>query len=183
MYIIYSSPLGVISYFSVLRETFQVDICCILYFQVLSNLAGVCPIICQFYNYAGIYFFLCLQQWNYLKFLQSFCGINLPLILQNPCHYSGTYTCTINSFMFVGINVCIFKTKPFLRGLIVAVSSGRVAYLGTWIMFAEYLFLRFCEIRQINPLQTLMNLQYMYAGVHHIMYIVPVFCRNYWRWL
>ncbi len=44
-----------------------------------------------------------------------------------------------------------------------AVSSGLVRYLGTWNRFAWYLFLRFKdgrEIRQINPSQTLMNLQY-----------------------
>ena len=39
-------------------------------------------------------------------------------------------------------------------------------------MFAGYLFLRFKdgrEIRQINPLQTLMNLQYMVHIGQHIM--------------
>ncbi len=29
---------------------------------------------------------------------------------------------TVNSFMFAGINVCIFETKPCLRGLIFVVS-------------------------------------------------------------
>ncbi len=38
---------------------------------------------------------------------------------------------TVNSLMFVGINVCVFETKPSLRGLIFAVSSGLVSYLGT----------------------------------------------------
>ncbi len=41
-------------------------------------------------------------------------------------------------------------------------SSGLVSYLGTRIMFAGYLILRFKdgrEIRQINTSQTLMNLQ------------------------
>ncbi len=54
----------------------------------------------------------------------------------------------------------------FLRGKTMsaglAVSSGLVSYLGTWIMFAVF-FLRFKyghEIRQINPSQTLMNVQY-----------------------
>ncbi len=45
------------------------------------------------------------------------------------------------------------------------ISSGLVSYLGTLIRFAGYLFLRFKddrEIRQINPSQTLMNLQYSY---------------------
>ncbi len=65
--------------------------------------------------------------------------------------------------MFAGINVCAFETKPCSRGLIFAVSLGLVSCLGTWIMFAGYLFLRYKdgrEIRQINPSQTLMNLQY-----------------------
>ncbi len=51
--------------------------------------------------------------------------------------------------MFAGINICG--------------SLGLVSCLGTRIMFAGYLFLRFkddCEICQINPSQTLMNLQY-----------------------
>ena len=37
---------------------------------------------------------------------------------------------TVNSLMFAGINVCVFETKPCLRGLIFAVSSGLVSYLG-----------------------------------------------------
>ena len=32
--------------------------------------------------------------------------------------------CTVNSLMFTGINVCVFETKPCLRGLLFAVSSG-----------------------------------------------------------
>ncbi len=49
--------------------------------------------------------------------------------------------------MFAGINVCIFETKPCLQGYV-----------------CRYLFLRFKdgrEFRQINPSQTLMNLQYI----------------------
>ncbi len=38
---------------------------------------------------------------------------------------------TVNSLMFAGINVCVFKTKPCSRGLIFVVSSGLVSYLGT----------------------------------------------------
>ncbi len=70
---------------------------------------------------------------------------------------------TVNSLMFTGVNVYVFETKPCSRGLIFAVSSGLVSYLSTKIMFVGYLFLRFKdgrEIRQINPSQTLMNLQY-----------------------
>ena len=37
---------------------------------------------------------------------------------------------TVNSLMFADINVCVFETKPCLRGLIFAVSSGLVKYLG-----------------------------------------------------
>ncbi len=33
--------------------------------------------------------------------------------------------------MFAGINVCVFETKPYSWGLIFAVSSGLVNYLGT----------------------------------------------------
>ncbi len=32
--------------------------------------------------------------------------------------------------MFAGINVCVFETKPCSWGLIFAVSSGLVSYLG-----------------------------------------------------
>ncbi len=63
--------------------------------------------------------------------------------------------------MFAGINVCVFETKPCSRGLIFAISSGLVSYLGTYILFERDLFLRLKdgrEIRQINPSQTLMNL-------------------------
>ncbi len=55
-----------------------------------------------------------------------------------------------------------FETTSCSQGLIFPASSA-VCYLGTWIMFGWYLFLRFKdgrEIPQINPLQTLMNLQY-----------------------
>ena len=37
---------------------------------------------------------------------------------------------TVNSLMFAGINVCVFETKPCSRGIIFAVSSGLVNYLG-----------------------------------------------------
>ena len=50
--------------------------------------------------------------------------------------------------MFAGINICA--------------GSGVVCYLGTPVMFARYLFLRFKDGRklcQINPSQTLMTLQ------------------------
>ncbi len=36
---------------------------------------------------------------------------------------------TVNSLLLVGINVCVFETKPCSRGLIFAVSSGSVNYL------------------------------------------------------
>ncbi len=38
---------------------------------------------------------------------------------------------TVNSLMFAGINVCVFETKPCLRGLIFAVSLGLDSYLDT----------------------------------------------------
>ncbi len=37
----------------------------------------------------------------------------------------------VNSLMFAGINICIFETKPCSQGLIFAVSSGLLNYLGT----------------------------------------------------
>ncbi len=40
------------------------------------------------------------------------------------------FSYTVNSLMFTGI-VCMFETKPCLRELILAVSSGLVNYLGT----------------------------------------------------
>ena len=45
--------------------------------------------------------------------------------------YEHTKVSTVNSLMFAGINVSVFETKPCLRGLIFAVSSGLVNYLGT----------------------------------------------------
>ena len=91
-------------------------------------------------------------------------AVHPPLI---PWHCKGSVSpiglYTVNSLMFTGINVCIFETKPCSWGLIFAVSLGLVSCLGTWIMFAGYLFLGFkdgCEICQINRLHTLMNLQY-----------------------
>ncbi len=41
---------------------------------------------------------------------------------------------TVNSLMlnFVDINACVFEPKPCLQGLIFAVSSGLVNYLGAW---------------------------------------------------
>ncbi len=65
------------------------------------------------------------------------------------------------------------RQKACLRGLIFAVSSGLVSYLVTWIMFAGYLILRFEDgrkIRQINPPQTLMNLQY--TDIDHVYWHV-----------
>ncbi len=55
-----------------------------------------------------------------------------------------------------------FLRQHNVRGDYFAVSLGLISYLGTWSMFAGYLFLQFKdgrEIRQINPSQTLMNLQ------------------------
>ncbi len=36
--------------------------------------------------------------------------------------YSPVFVNTLNSLMFAGINVCVFETKPCLRGLIFAVA-------------------------------------------------------------
>ncbi len=41
------------------------------------------------------------------------------------------FLATVNSLMFAGINVCVFVTKPCSWGLMFAVSSGLVSYLGT----------------------------------------------------
>ncbi len=46
--------------------------------------------------------------------------------------------------MFQGINVCIFETELCSEGLIFAVSSGPVNYLGTGIMFAG---IYFCDLK------------------------------------
>ncbi len=82
------------------------------------------------------------------------------LRVQNSVHSVNT----IHSLMFAGTNVCDFETKPCLRGLIFAItgSSGLAYYLGTWIMYLFLQFLQFKgghDFRQINPSQTLMNLQ------------------------
>ncbi len=55
-------------------------------------------------------------------------------------------TYVVNSLMFMGINVCVFETKPGLLGLIFAVTSGLINYLGTWIMFAGTYF---CELKMV----------------------------------
>ncbi len=44
--------------------------------------------------------------------------------------------------MFAGINVCLFETKPCSRGLIFAVRSGLVNYLGNELCLREFI-LRF----------------------------------------
>ena len=37
---------------------------------------------------------------------------------------------TVNSLMFAGINICVFEQKRVRGGLIFAVRSGHVNYLG-----------------------------------------------------
>ncbi len=69
--------------------------------------------------------------------------------------------CTINSLMFAGINVCIFKTQPYSQELIFAFSSCLVKLSRYMNYVYEYLFLQFkdgLEFRQINPSQTSMTL-------------------------
>ncbi len=72
--------------------------------------------------------------------------------------------------MFAGINVSVFETKPCWRGLIFGVSLGLVSCLGTWIMFAGYLFLRNSpnkSLANINELIVLciLTLLYGYYGL------------------
>ncbi len=57
------------------------------------------------------------------------------------------YICTVNSFMFVGINICIFETNPCLWGLIFAISSGLVNYLGTRSRCAG---INFCDLKTVK---------------------------------
>ncbi len=58
---------------------------------------------------------------------------------------------TVNSLMFVGINVCVFEAKPCLRGLIFAVSSRLVSYLGTWIVCIVFIWhLRFKDAHELH---------------------------------
>ncbi len=70
---------------------------------------------------------------------------------------------TVNSLMFAGINVCIFETKTMFAGINIC-GQPRSCYLSRYMIYVcVYLFLRFQrgrENRQINPSQTLMNLQY-----------------------
>ncbi len=77
---------------------------------------------------------------------------------------------TVNSSMFAHvawINVCVFETKLCSQRLIFAVSLGLVNYPDTHelclgVHMVQYLFLRLKdshEFRQINPSQTVMNLQ------------------------
>ncbi len=68
--------------------------------------------------------------------------------------------------MFAGINICVFETKLSSWGLIFVARSSLVNYLGTLIYVCVYMYL--ClqfeddgEFPQINPSQTLMNLQYV----------------------
>ncbi len=51
--------------------------------------------------------------------------------------------------MFAGINVCIFETKTCSQGLIFAVSSGVINYLGTSFMFPAIYFCDFNMIAKI----------------------------------
>ncbi len=54
------------------------------------------------------------------------------------------------------------RQNHVLQGLILGLAQVLISYLSTQIMCAGYLFLRFKdgrEICQINPSQTLMNLQ------------------------
>ena len=47
---------------------------------------------------------------------------------------------TVNSFMFMGINICVFETKPCSRGLIFAVSPGLVHYLVHELCLQVFIF-------------------------------------------
>ncbi len=75
---------------------------------------------------------------------------------------------TVNSLIFAVINVCVFETTPSSWRLIFVVNRGLVNYLGTSpVLYVKYvcgyLFLRVEDGRkfsQINPSQTLMNLQH-----------------------
>ncbi len=62
--------------------------------------------------------------------------------------------------MFTGINVCVFETKPCSQGLIFAVSSGLVNYLGTHELCVRVFIFRHLKMVAKTPPQTLMNLQY-----------------------
>ncbi len=69
--------------------------------------------------------------------------------------------------MFVGIKVCVFEIKLSSPALIFVVSSSTVnfwkylCYVCWYLCFCDFKDGR--EICQINPSQTLMNLQYMTA--------------------
>ena len=56
---------------------------------------------------------------------------------------------TVNLLMFMGINICIFETKPCSQGLILAVSSGLVHFLGTQTMIAG---IYFCDLKVVTKI-------------------------------
>ncbi len=80
-----------------------------------------------------------------------------------------SHTYTVNSLMFVGINVCIFETKPCSQGLIFAVIPGLVNYLATWIMFAGICF---CNLKMVTnlPNKSLANI-----NEFTVQLVVPAF--------
>ncbi len=56
---------------------------------------------------------------------------------------------TVNSLMFAGINVCVFETRPCSWGLIFAVSSGLVNYLGTHEL-CSHLGIYVCDLKTVT---------------------------------
>ncbi len=52
---------------------------------------------------------------------------------------------TVNSLMFVGINVRIFETRPCARGLTFAVSTGLVNYLSAHELYM-FAHIYFCDL-------------------------------------
>ncbi len=76
-------------------------------------------------------------------------GINLKKQTQILCMFyskSLKLFTTINSLIFMGINVCVFETKPCSRGVIFVVSSGLDNYLATHELFAG---IYFCDLKMV----------------------------------
>ncbi len=86
----------------------------------------ICTVICHFGNV--IFHYICPKT-ECRVFILTFCH---KIILH-----------TVNSLMFAGINVCVFETIPCSWGIIFAVSSGLVNYLGSHELCLRVFMLQF----------------------------------------
>ena len=100
---------------------------------------------------------LALASWNKTQndYYSSFLSVNRGPTVQT---FSDIYW-SVNLLMVVtGINACVFETKPCLRGLIFAVSSGLVDYLGTHALCLRVFIFAIYRWSWISPNKSLANI-------------------------